>query len=155
MKKIIVLLFGTALIAASSCHKKAMVKESGPTPETASPQQMNEVKKATVDAGADMGSTGSAYKIDSLAISGNILSVFVNYSGGCKEHSFELVSNGMYAKSMPPQLSLCLKHSGNDDQCKKLVMQELKFDVSELRYKPGNTVVLKIGDKKINYTINN
>jgi hypothetical protein len=155
MKKIIILFSGAILFSAYSCHKKAMVKkESASAPQSNSSGQVDEIRKATVDAAADMGTTGSPYKVDSLSITGDVLSVFVNYSGGCKEHSFKLLSNGMYAKSMPPQLSLCLQHSGNDDQCRKLVMQELKFDVSDLRYKSGNTVILKIGDKKVNYTVN-
>jgi len=94
-----------------------------------------------------MTSTGAPYKVDSISIDGDILSVFVNYSGGCKEHTFDLVSNGMYAKSMPPQISVVLKHTNNGDNCRELVMKELKFDVSPLKYKGGNVTVIKLGDK--------
>lgn len=147
MKKVLFALFCFYLPFLFSCHKKAAAKDEPATNQAT----VTEVKKAVMDTGADMASTGSPYKVDSLSISGNILSVFVNYAGGCKEHSFDLVSDGMYAKSLPPQLSLCLKHTGNDDMCKKLVKQELKFDVSGLQYKGGNTVILKLGEKSVRY----
>jgi hypothetical protein len=82
----------------------------------------------------------------------NILSVYVNYSGGCKPHVFDLVSNGMYSKSLPPQISVCLKHANNGDACRKLIMRELKFDISKLKYAGNKTVVVKLGDKEVNYT---
>jgi hypothetical protein len=114
----------------------------------------SEIPKAIVDANTDMASTGNPYNIDSLSISGDTLSVFVNYSGGCETHSFDLYSNGMYAKSSPPQLSLCLKHSGKTDQCKKLIMKELKFNVTDLKYKGSDKVILKIADQRIAYVTN-
>ncbi|MGZ4061154.1 MAG: hypothetical protein ACXVPU_19135, partial [Bacteroidia bacterium] len=97
-------------------------------------------------------STGSPYNVDSLAVNGDILSIFVNYGGGCKEHTFELVSDGMYSKSLPPQISVCLKHTNNSDNCRKLVMRELKFNISKLKYTGSKTVTIKLVDKQINYS---
>ncbi len=134
-------------VLSLACHKKAM-KQSGDSAPKAEAKTAQEVK---VDPAADMAATGSAYKLDSIALKGDVLSVFLNYSGGCKDHSFELVSNGMYAKSMPPQLSLCLKHTGNDDMCKKLVMQELKFDISKIKYKGSNSLTVKLGEQSAIY----
>ena len=158
MKKMLLL---PVLLSAQlfiSCHNKKMSDTSNETPaaNTTAANQNNasaDVKAVTVDPKADMMNTGASYSVDSLAISGDILSVFVNYSGGCKEHSFELLSNGMYAKSMPPQATVCLKHTNNDDACRKLVMQELKFNVSGIKYKGGNgTTVIKLGDRQVTYT---
>ena len=141
-KKIILVTAFVLSIVVAACHKKGMTKTADNSPKA------NEVK---VDATADMSATGGAYKLDSLSLKGDELSVFVNYSGGCKEHSFELISNGMYAKSLPPQLMLCLKHTSNDDMCKKLVMQELKFNISKIKYQGGKSVVVKLGEKSVNY----
>jgi hypothetical protein len=144
MKKIILFL---TLFTIASCHNKSTTKtSSGSGPE--------KINKVIVDPEVDMTSTGAYYKVDSLFINENILSVLVSYSGGCKDHSFQLFSDGMYAKSIPPQLSLSLKHIANDDQCKKIIKQELKFDVSDLKYKGNNTVILKIGNKKVSYSAN-
>ncbi len=109
------------------------------------------MKNVTVDAQADMSTTGAAYNVDSISVEGDVLSVFVNYSGGCKEHSFELLSNGMYAKSLPPQISVCLKHTNNEDNCRKLVMQELKFNIAALHYKGNGATIVKLGDKKVTF----
>jgi len=159
MKKMLLLPVLASAVLFFSCHKKEMsgsAKETTAT-TTASVSPSNpsatEIKNVTVDPAADMVNTGAPYSVDSVGISGDILSVFVNYSGGCKDHSFELLSNGMFAKSLPPQVTVCLKHTNNDDACRKLVMQELKFNVSGIKYKSGNgTTVIKLGDKQVTYT---
>jgi len=140
-----------------ACHKKEMSK-TVPQKITASAaanvNSTSPIKDPIIDASIDITNTGAAYNIDSMKISGDILSVFVTYSGGCKEHSFELYSNGMYAKSLPPQLSLCLRHSSNDDACRELINQELKYTISKLKYPGNNTVILKLGAKqRITYTV--
>lgn len=132
-----------------ACHKKASTNSSAVGAKKE--EKKEQIKNAIVTPEIDLTNTGNAYVIDSLALSGDILSIFVNYSGGCKEHSFDLYSNGMFAKSLPPQLSLCLKHTGNDDACRELIMKELKFNVSTLRYSGKNTVVLKFKDKRVTY----
>jgi hypothetical protein len=152
MPKHHLLFFAILAIAFLSCHNKSMTKENNSPDNSRLPEEP--VKKATIDPNTDMAVTGTPYKVDSLHLNKDTLSVFVNYSGGCKKHFFQLISNGMYAKSLPPQLDLCLKHSDNEDLCKKLVMQELKFDVSGLKYKGSNSVILKIGEKKIKYAGN-
>lgn len=137
------------------CHKKQITQ----TTNTSSPSEKNgvnqtaipEIKNAIVNTEIDMTNTGGMYTVDSMKIDNDVLSVFVNYSGGCKEHSFDLYSNGMYAKSLPPQLSLCLKHTNNGDACRKLIIKELKFNISNLKYAGKNTVILKLGDKRVTY----
>lgn len=146
-KKLIAASFIVISMFSVACHKKATKQ----TDETTPKEEAKTAQEVKVDPAADMAATGSAYKLDSISLKGDVLSVYVNYSGGCKDHSFELVSNGMYAKSLPPQLSLCLKHTGNDDMCKKLVMQELKFDISKVRYKTGSSVTIKVGEQSVAY----
>jgi hypothetical protein len=137
------------------CHKKPLNKtadRSATVEKTENKQAASpEVKSAIVDAGTDMAASGAMYNVDSMTINNDTLSIFVNYSGGCKEHTFDLYSNGMYAKSLPPQLSLCLKHTNNGDACRKLIMKELKFNVSNLKYAGKKTVVLKLGENKVTY----
>ena len=135
-------------IFLGACHKKAMDQTAKPDATDVS----ESVKSIVVDAQADMMAIGDVYQVDSLTVNENILSVFVNYSGGCKPHVFDLVSNGMYSKSLPPQIAVCLKHANNGDACRKLVMRELKFDISKLKYSGNKTVVVKLGDKEVNYT---
>jgi hypothetical protein len=60
----------------------------------------------------------------------DVLTVSVQYSGGCKKHDFQLVWDGTYTKSLPPQISLFLIHNNNGDTCKAIVREELQFVLS-------------------------
>lgn len=75
-----------------------------------------------------------ALTINEVSLDGVILTVVVQYSGGCEDHEFKLISNQRYMKSMPPQLPLYLEHEANDDNCRALIIQTLKFDVSKAKY---------------------
>ena len=135
----------------SACHKKAMSASGANAPANkTSSKTISEIKNVIIDPKLDiMNIGGAAVNVDSLAISGDILSVFVNYSGGCKEHSFDLYSNSMYAKSLPPKLKLFLKHTNNDDGCRELINAELKFNVAAT--KSGKSLSLQVGNKFIKY----
>lgn len=74
------------------------------------------------------------FMINEVSLDGVILTVIVQYSGGCKNHEFKLISNQRYMKSMPPQLPLYLEHQANNDNCRALVIQTLKFDVTKAKY---------------------
>ena len=90
------------------------------------------------------GNNKSTYKIKSATITGDLLSLNVNYTGGCKEHSFELISNGLYAKSLPPQITVYLKHQSNDDTCEKIIEKTITYDISKLQYPGQHTLLIKI-----------
>jgi hypothetical protein len=152
---VLLLFFGLS----TACHKKAITNSTAnitPTNSTSNPTQnstTSEIKSVTIDPEAEMVNTGAVYVVDSLKINEDTLSVFVNYSGGCKEHSFELISRGMYTKSLPPQISVCLRHVNNEDACRMVVMKELKFNIAKLKHPTSKTVVVKLGNEhRINYT---
>jgi hypothetical protein len=67
----------------------------------------------------------------------------VEYGGGCKEHVFKLISNGMMKKSMPPQCTLYLEHENNDDMCRALLRQKVSFYIGNLAPN-GETVVVQL-----------
>ena len=138
-------------ILFSACHKKAILSTNAAVHvNKTSSAASSEIKNIIIDSkldGANIG--GASFNVDSLAIAGDVLSIFVNYSGGCKEHTFELYSNKMYAKSLPPQLILYLKHINNEDGCRRLITQELKFNISAVKY--TNSLILKVANKSIKY----
>lgn len=154
---IYVFLLSSAVFIA--CHKKQINQTASTTTASTAASEnkepkaslLPEIKNAIVNPETDMANTGALYTVDSMKVTEDTLSVFVNYSGGCKVHSFDLYSNGMYAKSLPPQLSLCLKHTDNGDACRMLIMEELKFNVNNLKYAGKSSVVLKLGDKRATY----
>ena len=84
------------------------------------------------------------YNINSVTIAGDILSLNISYTGGCNEHSFELISNGLYAKSLPPQITVYLKHQSHDDTCEKIIEKTITYDISKLQYPGQHTLLIKI-----------
>ena len=95
--------------------------------------------------------------ISAIRVEGNTMFIDMNYSGGCEEHTFAVVGSEMISKSLPPILSVQLIHTANGDQCKKIIEETLKVDISKLAYKQevGSTIYLIVNDMKmkIEYTV--
>ena len=68
--------------------------------------------------------------ITSASLDGNILSVDIEYSGGCEKHWVDLVGSYSVMKSLPPQRTIKLIHGANNDSCRELISESLQFDVS-------------------------
>ena len=82
------------------------------------------------------------FTIKTARIEGEVLIIEVSYSGGCKEHDFQLFTDGMLMKSLPPKQTFFLKHASNADFCKKMVHDTLRYDLSGIS--AGNAKELKI-----------
>jgi len=67
-----------------------------------------DVKMAQI---GDVNQESAQTTITGVSLEGNILSLDVEYSGGCKDHSFELVGSAMIMKSMPPKRTVKLVHN--------------------------------------------
>lgn len=76
-------------------------------------------------------------------VTGDSLFLKVSFAGGCGDHNFSLISNGMLKKSLPPQLEvkLCDK---TDDSCEQLQTRDLVFDLSPFAPKGGGPVKLNL-----------
>lgn len=88
--------------------------------------------------------------IEEAEIVGNQLVLKVSYGGGCQEHDFKLIGSEMISKSMPPIRAIKLIHNGNNDMCKALIMQTLKFDITAFAYKQekGSEIMLRLDGVK-------
>ncbi len=75
------------------------------------------------------------YKISKVKLDNQTLIISVSYSGGCQDQTFELVSNG---KVEDEKMYLDLVHDNKNDMCKKMIMRDLKFDLSSLGANEGN-----------------
>jgi hypothetical protein len=89
-----------------------------------------------------------SFGVNYAEIQDNQLILEINYSGGCAEHGFQLTSNGMWAKSYPPQMFLYINHNSNDDKCRELVSKKLYFNIESAQYSGTNLVILKIENYK-------
>ena len=140
------LIFSIALLILS-CKSQKNAKNS--TIETNSETML----KATI---GDIETPSDLIQITGVTISGNIMSIDVNYSGGCEEHNFQLIGSENIAKSLPPIRSIKLVHNANGDACRKLEERTLVFDISDLTYKQeaGSVIYLTLDGWKdrIEYT---
>ena len=95
-------------------------------------QKMTILLEPTVDNSFTIPDGKPDYIIQSAEIKDSVLTINLSYTGGCKDHNFELMFNGMYMKSLPRKASLYLKHKSNGDICKKLILLELKYNLSSI-----------------------
>ena len=129
MKKI--LIFGFVLATITSCNLfKGHKKDEDP------------IMVAKIDNFTNYRENDS-YSIVNAFVDGNVLNLDVTYSGGCKDHAFELIGSNIVAKSLPPQRAVLLVHHGNGDDCRELMGERLKFDIKNLAFE-GKDVMLKI-----------
>ncbi len=77
-----------------------------------------------------------------IQLNKDVLTMEINYSGGCQEHNFNLYSNGKIENNT---MQLFLVDMQNEDFCKMLLTDTLKFNLSNLK---------TISKNKLNLTIN-
>jgi len=89
---------------------------------------------------------GKTYRIKSFSVKGDILSIDVTYKGGCGQHSFELFSNGLLKKSLPPQYDVYLEHRKENETCNEDVARTLQFDLSPLNRQGSPKIIVNINN---------
>lgn len=71
--------------------------------------------------------------IQEFAIRGDSLELSVTFGGGCRDHTFILLSDAAWMESYPVQVGVKLAHDANGDNCKALLSRVLRFDLSPLK----------------------
>lgn len=83
------------------------------------------------------------FTVNDLAIKEKILQIELQYAhGGKDDHTFDLYTNQMMMKSMPPKMNLFLQHNANGDMGKALKTETLFFDLSPIAAPPGRLILL-------------
>lgn len=144
MKKIFFLFACLALIIA--CKSKKIVGNG----EGQKIKSDKITMKATI---GEIPEKSDAISIEKVTIKGNEMILDVSYSGGCKDHTFDLIGSQMIAKSLPPIRAVKLVHHANEDNCRAMIMKTLVFDISALAYqqKDGDEIFLTINDERYKY----
>ena len=128
------ILIATVLIFSISCANSKRAKQKA----------MKEILPVVLtDDFSSYARNNSETKILNAFISDSTLTLKVSYSGGCETHGFELIGSNMIQKSYPPIRGIMLIHNSNNDDCRELVEQELRFNVSEFKY-PGSSIMLSL-----------
>lgn len=70
-----------------------------------------------------------------VELQGDTLVARVMHSGGCKQHTYELLWNGGFQKSAAgeAQAELVLAHDANGDSCEALLNRTASFDLGPLK----------------------
>lgn len=66
------------------------------------------------------------------SLDGDVLTLEVEYSGGCVEHEFYLSTNGSFLESMPVQLATVLSNP-TEDSCDGIMRRTISFDLIPLQ----------------------
>ena len=94
----------------------------------------------------------NSYIISKANLEANLLSIIVEYSGGCKLHNWSLKGSKSFMKSFPPKKGLFLEHDSQGDICRTLITDTLIFDVSAVKYpdkeKNYNVILMLSGYKE-------
>ena len=108
--------------------------------------------KVEINENYDISNMGARYNLSGVEVDKDVMTMFVSYSGGCKDHDFFLVSKNEYAKSLPPQLTLYLEHDNKGDACRELKQDTLMFNISRARYPNQTKIILKIYNTDVTTT---
>ena len=93
------------------------------------------------------------FNIDSISLKDQTLLVYVTYSGGCGDATFEMYYVPQLMNVMPHRSNMALKLTDNDP-CREIVSKKLAYDVSVFN-KEAQTggIVLTLGKYEFMYTI--
>jgi hypothetical protein len=158
------LVLGVALLVVLGCKPRNQVDALPPeTPVVVVPPVEEPpvvVPPGTGLCGSEI-SRGTAPMQDAVAsmegtLEGDCLWLKLAYSGGCKEHFFDLYWSGDWDKTKPPVAHLYLAHNSNGDACEAIKSEKLGFALNRLRF-PGNGQVIVevhaegVGMVRVNY----
>lgn len=73
------------------------------------------------------------FTISSHKLTGDTLSILLNYSGGCEEHQFSVYFNEIFDVGVPPIAALEIKHEDHGDACREYKSEWLHIDLKHLK----------------------
>ena len=86
----------------------------------------------------------ASVNIETLDLHENTLYLNISYSGGCEDHEFILLGLKELSQEDPPKRKVQLYHNNNGDNCRELITQKLKLDISKFGLENGQAVILDI-----------
>jgi len=77
-------------------------------------------------------SKGANYTIKNVIRENDFIILNLTYSGGCKQHLFEIIWDGIVFTDDPCHMNLLLIHDDNNDSCEALVDKTIIINLEEL-----------------------
>lgn len=95
--------------------------------------RINEEVFNTLDKNRIIGSAeGDDYKINYVKREGDFIQINLSYSGGCKNHVFEVLWDGKVYTDDPCHMNLIMLHDGNGDNCKAYITETIAINLDAL-----------------------
>lgn len=76
--------------------------------------------------------TGDPFTINSVKKEDDLLKVNLSYGGGCKNHTFEIIWDGVIYKEEPCFINLLIIHNGNGDFCEAYITETITINLKQL-----------------------
>ena len=84
------------------------------------------------------------FRVLEMTNANDILTLIVQYGGGCEEHDFNAYFSGGWGKSLPPQAAISFEHlNPNNDRCRSIVKDTFEFNLKPLQFSGSKEVVVK------------
>jgi hypothetical protein len=125
------IIFFAAIFILSCKNNKEIVKNTN-----------QNIPAVIIDTSFSVDNKNMRMNILNMQLNKDILTLEINYGGGCKEHQFNLYTNG---EAENTNLQLFLVDMQSEDFCKMLLTDTLYFNLSNLK---------KFNNNKFNLTIN-
>ncbi len=144
------------LIFLFSCHtsktvqeEPKIVKEQEEKQEEVKPPKREETK-VRVTLGDEVRSVNDPFQILEAKIEGNMMILKVQYGGGCRQHTFDIVGSNIVALSEPGIRQIAIYHQGDGDLCKAMIVEDLKFDITSFANQKvvGSKIYLTLPNKQ-------
>ena len=126
MRHSVLLLFLTLALTACSSTKKADV--SSVSPGVDAPPVIVTAAALPGEWAADRIVLNGA-----VLIAGNVLELSAAYSGGCREHTVQLVAANAFMETVPPRISVLVSHDSQADPCDSWETRAYRFDLRPLK----------------------
>ncbi len=76
--------------------------------------------------------TGDAFEINHVIKEGELLKINLSYGGGCEQHDFEILWDGIIYTDDPCFINLIVTHNGNGDLCEAYLTETIEVDLKVL-----------------------
>ncbi|REE81719.1 hypothetical protein BX611_1255 [Lutibacter oceani] len=75
---------------------------------------------------------GDFYTINEVNREGDFIQINLSYAGGCEQHDFQIIWDGIVYTDNPCHMNLLLIHNANNDYCEALITQTVYINLKEL-----------------------
>jgi len=75
---------------------------------------------------------GDFFKINKVTREDDNIQINLSYAGGCEQHKFQIIWDGIVYTDNPCHMNLILIHDANNDSCEALITQTINVNLNEL-----------------------